>query len=42
MVADKSSGKFTELKRIGVATSPEDVANLVFHGREWITHYEGQ
>lgn len=42
VVADKSSGKFTELKTIGVATSEEDIADLVVRGKDWISHYDGQ
>lgn len=42
VVADKSSGKFTELKVIGVATSEEDISDLVIRGKDWIAHYDGQ
>lgn len=42
MIADKSSGKFTEFKVIGVATSEEDIAYLVIRGKDWIAHYDGQ
>lgn len=42
VIADKSSGKFTELKVIGVATSEEDIAYLVIRGKDWIAHYDGQ
>lgn len=42
MVVDKSSGKFTEVKTMGVATSEEDIAVLVVRGKDWIVHYDGQ
>ena len=42
VVADKSSGTFTELKVIGVGTSENEIRNLVQKGKEWISHYGGQ
>lgn len=42
VVADKSLGKFTELKTIDVATSEEDISALVVRGKDWIAHYNGQ
>lgn len=42
VVADKSSGTFTELKVIGVGTTEEEIRILVEKGKEWIAHYGGQ
>ena len=42
VVADKSSGAFTELKVIGVGTTEEEIRVLVKRGKEWIDHYAGQ
>lgn len=42
MVVDKSSGKFTEVKTMGVATSEEGIAVLVVRCKDWIVHYDGQ
>lgn len=42
VVADKSSGAFTELKVIGVGTTEDDIRALVKEGKEWIAHYAGQ
>lgn len=42
MVVDKSLGKFTEVKTMGVTTSEEDIAVLVVRGKDWIVHYDGQ
>ena len=42
VVADKSSGAFTELKVIGVGTTEEEIRALVKDGKEWIAHYAGQ
>lgn len=42
VVADKSSGKFTELRTIGIATTQEEIAALVAEGKDWIAHYGGQ
>ena len=35
VVADKSSGAFTELKVIGVGTTEEEIRALVKKGKEW-------
>lgn len=42
MVVDKSLGKFTEVKTMGVTTSEEDIAVLVVRCKDWIVHYDGQ
>ena len=42
VVADKSSGSFTELKVIGVGTTEEEIRALVLEGKSWIAHYGGQ
>lgn len=42
VVADKSSGKFTELTTIGVASTEEDIRKLVVQGHDWIARYGGQ
>lgn len=42
VVADKSSGKFKELKTIGVSSNPEEIAQLVFKAHRWIDEYSGQ
>lgn len=41
-MADKSGGKFKELKTIGVSSDPEEVARLVIKGRQWIEDHFGQ
>lgn len=42
VVVDKSSGRFKELKTIGVASSPEEIAALEVKARRWIERYGGQ
>lgn len=42
VVVDKSSGRFKELKTIGVASSPEGIAALEVKARRWIDRYGGQ
>lgn len=42
VIADKSSGTFTELKVIGIGTTEEEIRLLVREGQEWISHYGGQ
>ena len=42
VVADKSSGTFTELKVIGVGMTEDEIRLLVKKGKEWIAHYGGQ
>ena len=42
VVADKSSGTFTELKVIGVGITEDEIRLLVKKGKEWIAHYGGQ
>ncbi len=42
IVVDKSSGKFTELKTIGVASEEAEIQGLMSQGREWIAGYGGQ
>lgn len=42
VVADKSSGKFIELRTIGIATPQEEIESLVVEGNHWIAHYGGQ
>lgn len=42
IVADKSSGKFKELKTIGVSSDPEKIAQLEIKARQWINGYTGQ
>lgn len=42
VIVDKSSGKFTELKTIGVASSESEILGLISRGYEWIAHYGGQ
>lgn len=42
VVVDKSSGHFKELKTIGVASSPEEIAALEEKARRWIDRYGGQ
>ena len=39
VVADKSSGTFTELKVIGVGITEDEIRLLVKKGKEWIAHY---
>lgn len=41
VVADKSSGSFTEFKVIGVGTTEDEIRALVQEGKEWISHYAG-
>lgn len=42
IVADKSGGKFKELKTIGVSSDPDEVARLVIKGRQWVEDRLGQ
>lgn len=42
MVVDKSSGRFRELKTIGVARDSAGIEVLERKAREWIEHYTGQ
>lgn len=42
VVVDKSSGKFRELKTIGVASDSSEIEVLEGKAREWIEHYTGQ
>ena len=42
VVADKSSGKFKELKTIGVSSDPDEIARLEVKARQWIEGYSGQ
>ena len=42
VVADKSSGRFKELKTIGVSSDPEEIARLEVKARQWIDGYSGQ
>ena len=38
VVADKSSGRFTELHVIGVGTTEDEIRKLVNEGKNWIAH----
>lgn len=42
VVADKSSGRFTELHVIGVDTTEDEIRQLVNEGKNWIFHHGGQ
>ena len=42
VVVDKSSGKFKELKVVGIASSPQEIAELERQGRRWIDEYTRQ
>ena len=42
VVADKSSGRFEELKTIGVSSDPDEIARLEVEARQWIDGYSGQ
>ena len=42
VIADKSSGKFKELKTIGVSSAPDEIARLEVKARQWIDGYSGQ
>lgn len=42
VVADKSSGRFTELHVIGVGRTEDEIRKLVNEGKNWIAHYGGQ
>lgn len=42
VVVDKSSGKFRELKTIGVSSDSAEIEALESKAREWIEHYTGQ
>ena len=41
VVVDKSSGRFTEIHRVGVARSEEEAVALEAEGRHWIDTYGG-
>ena len=42
VVADKSSGRFKELKTIGVSSDPDEIASLEVKARQWIDERSGQ
>lgn len=42
VVVDKSSGRFKELATVGVASSPEEIAELERKARRWMERYGGQ
>lgn len=42
VVVDKSSGKFKELKVVGVSSSPQEIVELERKARQWIDEYTGQ
>lgn len=42
VVVNKSSGRFTELKVIGIGKTEDEIRFLVKKGEEWISHYGGQ
>lgn len=42
VIADKSSGKFKELKTIGVSSDSDELACLEAKARQWIDEYSGQ
>ena len=42
VIADKSSGKFKELKTIGVSSNSDEIARLEVKARQWIDEYSGQ
>lgn len=42
VVADKSGGKFRELKTIGVSSDPDEIVMLEVKARQWIDEYSGQ
>lgn len=42
VVVDKSSGKFRELKTIGVSSSDSEIADLEIKAKAWIDQYTGQ
>lgn len=42
VIADKSSGKFKELKTIGVSSDSDELASLEVKARQWIEEYSGQ
>ena len=42
VVADKSGGRFKELKTIGVSSDPDEIARLEVKARQWIDGYSGQ
>ena len=39
---NKSSGRFKELKTIGVSSDPEEIARLEVRARQWMDEYSGQ
>jgi len=42
VVVDKSSGRYSQLKIIGVGDTEEEIGRLVALGNGWITRYGGQ
>ncbi len=40
VVVDKSSGKYKEVKTIGIAKNASDVTSLIERGRRWISDYD--
>lgn len=42
VIADKSSGKFKELKTIGMSSDSDELASLEVKARQWIEEYSGQ
>lgn len=42
VVVDKSSGRYSQLKVIGVGDTKEEIGRLVALGNDWITRYGGQ
>lgn len=40
VVVDKSSGKYKEVKTIGIAKNDSDVTSLMEQGRRWISDYD--
>ena len=42
VIADKSNGKFKELKTVGVSSAPDEIARLEVKARQWIDEYSGQ
>lgn len=42
IVADKSSGRFKELKTIGISSAPDEIAHLEVKTHQWIDEYSGR
>ena len=40
VVVDKSSGKYKEIKTIGIAKIEKEVSSLIEQGRRWISDYD--